>query len=171
MSGTFSLGLETALLNHVFAGTTYPPPGAIYIALYLGAPSSTGGGTEVPGGATAYVRMSASFTAPAGNPPTIYNPAAVQWAAAQANWGTIVAGGLFDAATAGNFLGSAMLVDPTDGVTPQPKVIGIGDVFRIPAGNLIVGFSAPPLARSMTAQGLVAPIGAEALMRPRPNVR
>jgi hypothetical protein len=167
MSGTFSLALETALLNHVFAGTNYPPPTGIYIALYTAAPSSTGGGTEVSGGA--YVRMSAAFTAPAGNPPTIYNPAAIQWVAATANWGTIVAGGLFDAATAGNFLGSAMLVDPADGVTLQPKVIGVGDIFRIPAGNLNVGFSAAPASSAMVAQGVVSPIAAEAL-RPRLNV-
>jgi hypothetical protein len=162
VSGTFSLALETALLNHVFAGTNYPPPTAIYIALYTAPPDSTGGGTEVSGGA--YVRMPVAFSVPAGNPPLINNPNAVQWAAAQADWGTIVAGGLFDA-PAGDFLGSAMLVDPADGVTLQPKVIGVGDVFRIPAGNLVVGFSAMPSAASMTVQGLVAPIGADVLRR------
>jgi hypothetical protein len=170
MSGTFSLGLETALLNHVFAGTNYPPPAAIYIALYTAPPDSTGaGGTEVSGGA--YVRMSVAFGTPTGNPPLINNPAAVQWPAAQAVWGTIVAGGLFDAPSAGSFLGGAMLVDPADGVSLAPKAIGIGDVFRIPAGNLVVGFSAAPLATSgIRTQGVVAPIVAEVL-RPRLNVR
>jgi hypothetical protein len=163
MSGTFSLALETALLNHVFAGANYPPPGAIYIALYTAAPTSAGGGTEVPGGATAYVRMPVAFSVPFGDPPLINNPNPVQWAAAQAAWGTIVAGGLFDAATAGNFLGSAMLVDPTDGVSLQPKVIGVGDVFRIPATNLVVGFAPTPLASSMMAKGVVAPIRADVL--------
>jgi hypothetical protein len=168
MSGTFSEALEINLLKHVFSGINYPPPTSINIALYTAAPSASGGGTEVSGGA--YVRMSVAFSAPTGNPPLINNPAAVQWAAAQAAWGNIVAGGLFDAPTGGNFLGSAMLVDPTDGVTLQPKAIGIGDVFRIPAGNLIVGFAAPPLGSSMMrAQGLVAPIAAE-IIRPRLNV-
>lgn len=166
MSGTFSLALEVALLNHVFCGATYPAPTSVNVALYLAPPDATGGGTEVSGGA--YVRMPVAFSAPSGNPPLVNNPAPIQFAAAQANWGTIVAGGLFDAPTGGNFLGSAMLVDPTDGVTLQPKAIGIGDVFRIPAGNLIVGFAATPLATSaMTAQGVVAPIRAELIRAPR----
>ena len=78
MSGTFSEALEINLLNHVFAGTNYPPPSAIFIALYTAAPSASGGGTEVSGGA--YVRMPVTFSSPTGNPPLINNPTAVQWA-------------------------------------------------------------------------------------------
>jgi hypothetical protein len=168
MSGTFSEALEINLLNHVFAGTNYPPPQGIFIALYTAAPDSGGGGTEVSGGA--YLRMPVTFSSPTGNPPLINNPTAVQWAAAQAAWGTIVAGGLFDSPTLGNFLGSAMLVDPTDGVTLQPKNIGVGDVFRIPVGNLVVGFAAPPLGSSMLSVRSLATMRAEVL-RPRLNVR
>jgi hypothetical protein len=169
MSGTFSYALESLLLDHVFAGTNYPPPLSINVALYAAAPDATGGGAELAN--PDYARMPVAFGPPSGAPPLIANPAAVQWPAAQSIWGTIVAGGLFDALVGGNFLGSAMLVDPTDGVTLQPKVIGVGDVFRIPIGNLVIGFVGPPIATSsIVAQGIVGPIRAD-VMRPPRHVR
>lgn len=166
MSGTFSFALEAALLNHVFSGTAYPPPASVNIALYLAPPGAAGGGTELAN--ADYSRVPVAFGAPSGTPPLVNNPAVVQWPAAQSNWGTIVAAGLFDAPSAGNFLGSAMLVDPTDGVTPQPKIIAAGDVFRIAAGNLIVGFAPTPLASSaIMVRGVMAPIRAELVMARR----
>ena len=160
MSGSFSTALEINLLNHVFGCIVYPSPTAVFIALFTSAPTADGGGTEVTGGA--YVRMAAAFGPVTGAPPLMTNPAPIQWAAAQAPWGTLVAGGLFDAVTGGNFLGGAMLVDPSDGVTPQPKDIGSGDVFRIPLGNLIVGF-APPVPPTLgLARTVVRPIAAVA---------
>ena len=49
----FSDYLEDKVLDHVFGGTAYTAPTTLYVALYTVAPTDTGGGTEVSGGAYA----------------------------------------------------------------------------------------------------------------------
>jgi hypothetical protein len=141
VSGSLSTYLETALLNHAFGGPDYVPPTAIYAALFLAAPTADGGGNEVTGGG--YVRMPVSFGAPAGSPPTLNNPNAVQWPAASTDWGAVVAGGVYDAASAGNFLGFGVLVSAVDGVTAVPLTVTAGMIFQIPATGLVLGFTVP----------------------------
>ena len=90
----FSDYLETAVLGHVFGGSAYTAPGTLYVALYTAAPSDSGGGTEVSGGA--YARQSSGFTVSGA---TASNTAAIEYATATADYGTVVAMGVFDAAT------------------------------------------------------------------------
>jgi hypothetical protein len=52
----FSDYLEDKVLDHVFGGNAYTAPTTLYVALYTVAPTDTGGGTEVSGGA--YARQS-----------------------------------------------------------------------------------------------------------------
>ena len=59
MSG-FSDYLEDKVLEHVFGGNAFTAPSTLYVALYTVAPSDTGGGTEVSGGA--YARQTGTFT-------------------------------------------------------------------------------------------------------------
>jgi hypothetical protein len=141
MSGSFSTWLETQLLGHTFGGVPYAMPAGLYVGLYIALPTQDGGGTEVA--VAGYVRMPVTFGPIAGSPPSMSNTAALQWAPAQQDWGTVVAAGIFDALAAGNMLGSAALADPTNPTTPAPKPITQGDIFRIPAANLIVGFALP----------------------------
>ena len=47
----FSDYLEDKVLDHGFGGTAYTAPTTLYVALYTVAPTDTGGGTEVSGGA------------------------------------------------------------------------------------------------------------------------
>lgn len=141
MSNSFSAPLEQWLLQHVFGGIAYPAPSVHYVAAFTVAPQFVGGGTEVTGGG--YVRMQVTFTAPQGTPPSVQNAQPVQWAAATASWGIIGSVAIMDAATAGNILASALLVDPADGVTPVAKQIDQGDIFRIGMGALSVGFTSP----------------------------
>ena len=56
----FSDYLENKVVGHVFGGSAYTAPSTLYVALYTSAPSDTGGGTEVSGGA--YARQTAAFT-------------------------------------------------------------------------------------------------------------
>lgn len=141
MSGALSTYLETALLNHVFGGPTYPPPFGFYCGLYTTAPTADGGGVEVATGS--YARQAVTFSAPSGSPPLVRNPDAVQWGAASADWGLIRAGGLFDQPIAGNMLGFAFLVSAVDGVTLAPIQLNAGMIFRLPALGLVFGFTAP----------------------------
>jgi len=118
--------LETALINHVLRNTAFSSPTTVYVGLFLVAPTESGGGTEVSGGA--YARQSVTFTAP--SPDSTANDADVTFPIATGDWGTIVAFALFDAPTAGNMLYFANLTASREILT--------SDQFRFPAGQLTV---------------------------------
>ena len=92
--------LENALENAVLRNTSYTSPATVYLALFTVAPGVGGGGTEVSGGS--YARQAVTFSAPASGATS--NSGAITFPTATANWGTVVAWGLFDAATSGNLL-------------------------------------------------------------------
>jgi hypothetical protein len=120
---SFSDYLETKVLDHVFAGTAYTAPSTLYVALFTAAPSDSGGGTEVSGGA--YARQTIAFTT---SGDTTSNNAAVEFPTATANYGTVTHVGIYDASSAGNLMAWAALT--------SSKTIETGDVFRIPSGDL-----------------------------------
>ena len=120
---SFSDYLETKVLDHVFAGTAYTAPATLYVALFTAAPSDSGGGTEVSGGA--YARQTIAFTT---SGDTTSNSAAVEFPTATANYGTVTHVGIYDASSAGNLMAWAALT--------SSKTIETGDVFRIPSGDL-----------------------------------
>ena len=124
MSG-FTDYLEDALLKHVFTNTAYTSPTTVYAALFTVAPSDTGGGTEVSGGA--YARQSMAFSV-SGTGTLATNSAAVEYPTATADYGTVVAVGIFDASTSGNLLAYASLT--------ANKTVASGDVFRFNAGDV-----------------------------------
>jgi threonine dehydrogenase-like Zn-dependent dehydrogenase len=130
MAGSFSDYLEDKLLKHAFTNTTYTPAATMYVGLYTAAPTDAGGGTQVSGGS--YARVSVAFTV-SGTSTLCTNSAAVEFTAATASWGTIVAVGVFDASTAGNLLAWADLT--------VNKTIDTGDIFRIPTGDLDITLS------------------------------
>lgn len=123
----FSDYLETKVLNHVFGGTSYTAPTTLYVALYTAAPSDSGGGTEVTTSGTAYARQSMAFTTSGG---TTSNTSAVEYATATADYGTVVAMGIFDASTSGNLLAYGTLT--------TSKSVSSGDVFRFNASAVDV---------------------------------
>ena len=122
----FSDYLEDKVLEHVFGGNAYSAPSTLYVALYTVAPTDTGGGTEVTGGS--YARQSGAFTVSGTNPTQASNSAAIEYPTATANYGTVVAVGIFDASSSGNLLAYANLT--------ASKVVSTGDVFRFNAGDL-----------------------------------
>lgn len=122
----FSDYLELEVLDHVFGGASYTAPATIYVALYTVAPSDTGGGTEVSGGG--YARQSMAFgTASSGS---ISNSGSVEFPTATADYGTVVAMGLFDASSAGNLLAYGNLT--------TSKTVSNGDVFRFNASSVTI---------------------------------
>lgn len=124
----FTNYLEEQLLGHVFGLTTYTKPAGLFLALFTAAPGEAAGGTEVSTVGTAYARQPATFDVTPGNPSTAVNNAAIEYATATANYGTVTHVAIFDAATGGNMLSYAPL--------SVAKTIGTGDVFRVPAANL-----------------------------------
>mgnify|MGYP003649040106 CR=1 FL=1 len=130
MAGSFSDYLEDKVLKHVFTNTSYTSPTTLYVALYTAAPTDAGGGTEISG--SGYARKSVAFTV-SGTSTLATNSAAVEFDAASAAWGTVVAIGIFDALTSGNFIAWSDLT--------TSKIIGTGDILRIPAGDLDITLS------------------------------
>ena len=122
----FSDYLEDKVLDHVFGGSAYTAPSTLYVALYTVAPSDTGGGTEVSGGA--YARQTATFSVSGTNPTTASTTAAIEYSTATADYGTVVAVGVFDASSSGNLLAYANL--------STSKVVSSGDIFRFNTGDL-----------------------------------
>ena len=120
---SFSNYLETNVLGHVFGGSAYTAPATLYLALFTSNPDEDGSGTEVTGGG--YARQTVAFTV-SGN--TASNTAAVEYATATASFGTVSHVGVYDALTSGNLMAYAALT--------SSKAIDIGDVFRVPTGDL-----------------------------------
>ncbi len=118
--------LLNALLNATLRGSAFTSPLGVYIALFTTAPSIAGGGTEVSGGS--YARQLTIFGAPSGG--QCSNTAEVSFPVASANWGTIVAYGLYDALSAGNLLYFSVL--------STSRTVLTNDQVKYTAGQLVV---------------------------------
>lgn len=119
--------LENALLEETLNAVNFAPPASVYIALYTTAPTDAGGGVEVSGGSYARVQVTAGFTV-SGVLTRAGNTAAITFAQATANWGTIVAVGIHDAASGGNLLYHGSLT--------ASKTINDTDQLEFPADAL-----------------------------------
>ena len=128
--------LENAMLNWM-KGTTFPAaPATVYVALFTTAPTNDAGASavEVSGGSYARAAITTStgwsaISGAPGAPGQISNGGTVTFATPSANWGTVLAIGVYDALTAGNLL----YWNP---ITSQ--VINTGTVASFSAGNLVV---------------------------------
>ena len=122
----FSDYYENKVIDHMLRNQAFTPPATVYVGLYTAAPTDAGGGTEVSGGS--YARQAVTLAA-ASNGAT-QNSADITFPTATADWGTIVAAGLFDAASAGNLLAWNNLT--------ASKTVNSGDTFKITAGSLTI---------------------------------
>lgn len=93
--------LENKLNDHWLRVATFTVPAALFLELYTVAPTDAGGGTPVSGGS--YARTAMTFAASAAG--VSATSAIVQFPVATANWGEVLAQGIFDASSGGNFLG------------------------------------------------------------------
>lgn len=134
MAGSFSDYLEDKLLNHVFGGTSYSPPATLYVGLFTAAPSDSGGGTEVTGGSYARVSLTnntTNFPNASGTSPTSKtNGTTITFPTASANWGIVVAVGIFDASSGGNLICWADLT--------ASKTVNNGDTASFAASSLAI---------------------------------
>jgi len=127
---SFSDYTENLVLTWLFTTSSATRPTAWYVGLFTGAPSDTGGGTEVSG--NGYARVATGTMSVSGTTPTTAtNGSAIEFAAASGgNWGTITHAAIFDASSGGNLIAWGALT--------TSRTINDGDVFRIPAGSLDV---------------------------------
>lgn len=141
-------GLTTQAQNNILnwmKGTTWPATGAwgaapttTWVGLFTTAPttdaSATFTGTEVTGGSYARVAVTSSsgwsaITGGSTSPSQISNAATITFPTPTANWGTVVAIGIFDASTAGNLLWWASITS---------QVINTGVVASFAASALVM---------------------------------
>lgn len=117
--------LEAKVLNWALRGVAMgTAPATVHVALYTVAPNDAGGGTEVSGGsyARASVNTTGGFNAPTTGGLTD-NAADITFPTPTANWGTIVAVGVLDAASGGNLLfhGGLTTSKTVNNGDPAPK--------------------------------------------------
>lgn len=121
--------LEAKLQNHVLGNTAYSAPATVYFALYVIAPSDTGGGTEASGNGYARVAVTnntTNFGAPVGNVKS--NSTDIVFPTATGGWGGAVTSvGVLDAASGGNLLMWATL--------GANVTVASGDIPTFAAGN------------------------------------
>lgn len=128
--------LNSQILNWLKGTTFAAAPATTYVALFTTAPTSDAGtgGTEVSGGSYARIGITSSsgWSAISGGATVaeqISNAGVVTFATPSANWGTVVAVGLYDALTVGNLLYFA---------TITPQVINSGVVASFAVGALVI---------------------------------
>lgn len=117
--------LMNKVIDHVLRNSSYTPPAAVYLALWIGSPTVSGaGGAEVTGGS--YVRIGITFSAASGG--ATANTVAITFPEATADWGTVTHAAVCDAVSAGNVLYFQAL--------PASQVISTGVIASVPIGDL-----------------------------------
>jgi hypothetical protein len=135
--------LENKIVDWLLRAQVFTPPTTVYVGLLTVTPSDTGGGTEVTGNAYARVAVTsslanwagtqsaASTVASTGTSGTTSNNAAITFPTpTPSGWGTVVAIGIYDAASAGNLL--------FWGALTVSKTINAGDTVPFPAAALTI---------------------------------
>lgn len=117
---------EKLLLDFLMTTGTATRPTNWYVALYTGAPSDSGGGTEVSG--AGYARQAVTFDAATSPGGTTSNSGDVSFTAAGGNYGTVTHLGIFDASSSGNLL--------WHGALTADKTVEDGDTITFTAGNI-----------------------------------
>lgn len=168
----FTDRVSRGVLDHITGKTAlFATTTPSFVGLFTAVGSDAGTGfTEVTGGA--YARVStgaAAWNAAAGtSPSTVTNASIIQFPTATVAWGTVIAFGIFDAATVGNllvwdFLGnfswlpfSATLASPSVLTAPAHGYAN-GDIVRVVAEfNGVLPATAGSWAGDLTVAGVTA---------------
>ncbi|MEH7093928.1 phage tail fiber protein [Neobacillus vireti] len=123
--------LEGKLAEHVLRNTAYTPAAALYVALHTADPTEAGNVSEVTTAAyTSYARKAVTFNA---------NSGGICASAADLTWNIDGAGVTISHITIWDSVSGA--TNPLFyGPLNASKTMANGEVFRIPAGSLTVGF-------------------------------
>lgn len=137
--------LENKLVDQLFRGQSAPTTSTLYVGLLTGAPSDTGGGTEVSGSSYARASVTSSLAnwsgtqtagstdASSGTGGQTSNNAAITFPTPTGTWGTVSHFGIYDASTGGNLLfWGALTIN---------KTINEADTVTFPAASLSITFA------------------------------
>ena len=118
---------EVLILNYLMTAESVTRPTAWYVALYTGAPSDAGGGTEVSG--SGYSRKTVTWAVASGTGGTTSNSNVPTWTASGGAFGTVTHIGIHSALSgSGNLL--------WHGAMTASKVVNDGDTLEFAAGNI-----------------------------------
>lgn len=117
------LKLLTGQATTIWTTTPLTP----FVGLLTVAPTESTNGTEVAGGSYARVTGAAKFGTPVA-PGTVNNSAAITFPTATADWGSVVAFGLYSASSGGTLLGWGTVT----------KTIQNGDTASFAIGQLTI---------------------------------
>ena len=140
MAGSFTTYLGVNTLDHVF-GLQAMPTGDwanLYIALSTGTPNETGGNFLEPVASSGYIRKEIAndkttwTNATTGDPSSIHNDIAIEFAIASGGWDTVTHFGIYDSGT----IGAGHLLVWSDLDTPKP--ITINDTASFAANELVI---------------------------------
>lgn len=110
---------QNKMIDQIFRGQAYTFPTTLYVSLFTTAPTALGtDGTEVSTANTGYARVAVpasltewsgtqgagTTTVSTGNTGSTNNNVQITFGTPTANWGSVVAQGIWDAATGGNLL-------------------------------------------------------------------
>lgn len=115
--------LEARIINFWLRGTDYTPPAAVYLALFTQVSTDDDTATEVAGGS--YARQEVTFSDPATGTGLTTNETVMTFSALPAC--TVIAGGVYDAATGGNLLIHGNFSAPRIVSAGRDFVVGIGE--------------------------------------------
>lgn len=132
----FSAYAAKKLLDQIFGATAWTAPTPLYFALFTVMPDDAGaGGTEVTGGSYARVSVTNNTTNFPASTGTLVaskaSGAAVTFATATADWGTVVGWGIYDASSGGNLIFTGLLT--------TSKVVANTDTPSFATGALVLG--------------------------------
>jgi hypothetical protein len=138
MPGSATDYLRQRVLSHTLGFGAFTMPGSVYVGLCTSAPTASTPGAEIPTAGSGYTRRQATLALSAGRTDLAVNTGTVDFPPATTSWGAIGYFEVWDAVSTGNRLYWGPLVDPTDGVTPITRNIGIGDILRLPPNQVSV---------------------------------
>lgn len=124
--GSLSNYAENKWLDHILKTAAFTVPTNIYVALSTADPTDAGTGVAEPSG-NGYARAVCNTWATAAAR-TTSNGAAVTFPQATGAWGTITHYAIYDAVTAGNFLGHGSLTTPNAVVNGNIVTFAIGEI-------------------------------------------
>ena len=122
---SFSNTFETHVLIYVFTATSVTRPTSWFLALFTAAPTDGSSGTEVTGGG--YLIKAVALTV-SGN--TATNSGIIEYTTSTANYGTVVAVGVFDLVANGTLIAYGSLI--------TNKTIETNDTLRVPASDITI---------------------------------
>lgn len=124
------------IINHMLRGQAFSPAATVYIALFT---ANTGLQTNNPSSevsASGYERKAISLTEATTG--TSANGLDIDWEPAEAAWGTVYQAAIVDHATNTNWGTNVNVLMWND--LAESKTVNIGDIFKFPAGNVVVTF-------------------------------